>query len=291
VTPDGLLAEFKIDLAPIWPVEDGRLEPIFLAPLAAEIEEFRQLDPERGAGEPDEPLPAPRRRASGISLLGSLGVHLLTLIVLIAGNSAPAEISGGIPMHLVIEEAPPAPDEAPPEPSVSATTDEAPQADSGTAPNAAAPSVPPPQIPVAAAVPPPKPSPPPPAPTPKQAIASAAPEPAANPAPLQAEVPGSGTARGDYLDYLVTLTRGHFDILPLAFLAGRHGRTTLSVLVLEDGSIGSISVKRSSGYPDIDSKIEQMVAAVGRFPPPPEWFKRPAAALDFNMIFPDALQR
>ncbi len=287
--PDDLLQEFAIDPAPIWPAEDGRLEPVFLAPLPVEFEEFRQLDPERGAGEPDEPPAAPRRRASGISFLGSFGVHLLTLIVLIAGNSAPAEIAGGIPMHLVIEEAPSAPDEAPPEQPVSATTDEAPKADGSGVTNVAPP---PPQVPVAAAVPPPKPSPPPPAPTPKPAVAIAAPEPAPNPPPAStAPAPGSGTARGDYLDYLVTLTRGHFDILPLAFLAGRHGRTTLSVVVLEDGSIGSIAVKRGSGYPDIDSRIEQMVAAVGRFPPPPEWFKRPAAALDFNMTFPDALQR
>ena len=104
-------------------------------------------------------------------------------------------------------------------------------------------------------------------------------------------MPGSDANRGDYLDYLVTLTRGHFDILPLAFLAGRHGRTTLSVLVFEDGSISRIAVKQSSGYPDIDAKIEQMVAAVGRFPPVPESFRRPRVELDFNMIFPDALQQ
>ncbi len=286
--PDGFLAEFAIDAAPIWPAEDGRLEPIFLTPLPVEAVEVPQLDPARSTGERDEPPSAPRRRASGMSFLGSFGVHLLTLIVLISGNSAPAEIGGGIPMHLVIEDAPSAPDEAPPERPVSATTGEAPNADSGAATRAAAPPVPPPHTPVVAEVPPPKPRPP---PVPKPAVAASAPEPASNPPPRQAPVPGSGTARGDYLDYLVTLTRGHFDILPLAFLAGRHGRTTLSVLVLEDGTIGSIAVKQSSGYPDIDSKIEQMVAAVGRFPPPPKWFQRPAAALDFNMTFPDALQR
>ena len=104
-------------------------------------------------------------------------------------------------------------------------------------------------------------------------------------------MPGSDATRGDYLDYLVTLTRGHLDMLPLAFLAGRHGRITLSVLVFEDGSISRVAVKRGSGYPDIDARIEQMVAAVGRFPPVPESFRRPSVELDFNMIFPDALQQ
>jgi len=299
VRPADLLQEFTIDPTPIWPAEDERLEPIFLAPAQIEVAEFAQLDPARSAGEPEEPHPAPRRRASAISLLASFGVHLLTLIVLITGNSAPAEVSGGIPMHLVIEEAPSVPDEAPPDRSASETTDAAPRLVEGGALSAVAePPAPPPitvavavppPITVAAAVPPPQPSPPPPVPTPTVAVAL---EPAANqPQPAAAPTPGVGTARGDYLDYLVTLTRGHFDILPLAFLAGRHGRTTLSVLVLEDGTIGGITVKHSSGYPDIDSKIEQMVAAVGRFPPPPDTYQRPAVALDFNLTFPDALQR
>lgn len=297
--PDDLLQEFTVDPTPIWPAEDGRLEPIFLAPPQIEVEEFAQLDPARSTGELGEPHPAPRWRASPISLLGSFGVHLLTLIVLITGNSAPAEVSGGIPMHLVIEEAPSVPDEVPPDRSASETTDAAPRLVEGGAMNAAAPPPEPPPMTIAVAVPPPitviapvppsKPSPPPPVPTP---TVTAALEPAANQPPAApASVPGVGSARGDYLDYLVTLTRGHFDILPLAFLAGRHGRTTLSVLVLDDGTIGGITVKHSSGYPDIDSKIEQMVAAVGRFPPPPDTYQRPAVALDFNLTFPDALQR
>jgi protein TonB len=234
----------------------------------------------------------PGQRASAISLLGSLGVHLPTLLVLILWSTAPADIPGAIPVQLVVEESPAAPDEAQAERSVPESTIETPKAES-----AAAPPVPQPPPRVAEVMPPPKPSPPPqptpaalPNPAPPVPAAKPAP-PASNPAPPEARVPGSDATRGDYLDYLVTLTRGHFDILPLAFLAGRHGKTTLSVLVFEDGTISRIAVKQSSGYPDIDAKIEQMVAAVGRFPPVPDSFKRPSVELDFNMIFPDALQQ
>ena len=310
--PDEPLSEFEIDPTPIWPAEDGRLEPIFLAglpwvefeefeavgatPLPVESDWFAQLDAEPSEEEPDEPSAAPRQRASAISLLGSLGVHLPTLLVLMLWSSAPAEIPGAIPVQLVVEESPAAPDEVQADRSVSENTSETPNADSAAATPVAVPPVPP-QPQVAEVAPPPKPSrspPPTPAalPNPAPPVPAAKPAPpASKPAPSEARVPGSDATRGDYLDYLVTLTRGHFDILPLAFLAGRHGRTTLSVLVFEDGTISRIAVKQSSGYPDIDAKIEQMVAAVGRFPPVPESFKRPSVELDFNMIFPDALQQ
>ena len=95
---------------------------------------------------------------------------------------------------------------------------------------------------------------------------------------------------GDYFARLVSMTRGHLDLLPVSFLAGRHGQTVLTVAVAEDGTIGKIAVKHSSGYADIDSRIEQVVAAVGRFPPPPGWLRRPIVELDFNLSFPEALQ-
>ena len=81
-------------------------------------------------------------------------------------------------------------------------------------------------------------------------------------------------------------------MLPLSFLAGRRGQTILSIVVLENGTIGRISVKRGSGYPDIDARIERIVAAVGRFPPLPAAFGRtPAIELDFDLTFPNALQQ
>ena len=347
--PDERLEQFEIDLAPIWSADDARLEPIFLAgplwfefeefeeseeidpPLAqsapdgalqVEFDEFEQLDPERideGPDErPDGRPAAPRQRASALGFCGSLGVHLLVLLVLINWSSAPAETAAPIPVHLVIEQPPPTSEEATASPSrVAPETEPVSERPSEKSGGAATPPARPAQTQVTAIARPPKPSPPPP-PTPKPAAATAPPkpappapappaptppalalpapavsqpQPAPNPAPSEARVPGSDTGRGDYLNYLVTLTRGHFDILPLSFLAGRRGRTILSVVVFEDGTIGRIAVKRSSGYPDIDARISQMVAAVGRFPPVPQSFQRPSVELDFDLTFPDALQR
>jgi TonB family protein len=267
-------AEFDIDPAPIWPVDDERLEPIFLAgPPGEETDE-----------ESEDAGAAPRPRASALSPLGSFCIHLATLLCLLGWREAPAEIADALPVQLVLEaSAGPADAEgAPPVPDSETTQ----QLAAETAPPAA------------------DPAPAPPAPTPPVKIATAAPRlvkptppvdpasrpspaPAANAAPSQAP---DETSESDYLAHLVALTRGHLDLLPVSFLAGRHGHTTLSVVVRDDGTIGRIAVKRSSGHPDIDARIEQMVVAVGRFPPPPGSFQRPAAELDFNLTFPDALQ-
>ena len=52
--PDELNEEFEIDPTPIWPTEDGRLEPIFLGGLPwVEFEEFEP--PTQGTAE--APLP------------------------------------------------------------------------------------------------------------------------------------------------------------------------------------------------------------------------------------------
>ena len=344
--PDEAREEFEIDAEPVWPDEDGRLEPIFLAgPMWIDFEEFGPLDetlvavlpappllvgsalsgefeladPKPGADEPDEPPPPPHQRASATSLAGSLGVHLLTLLILVTWTSSPAGMAGAIPVQLVLEEKAAPPQEASSQP-VADTSEETAQADNApAAPAAVPPPEPPPvsappQAPtkVAAVAKPPKPKPPPqPKPVPTPAVATAAPKPlqqvaavarpvpvaalnplpaAANPAARPGRVPGSGSGHGDYLKYLVSLTRAHLDMLSYTFLAGRRGETILSVVVVEDGTIGRISVKRSSGYPDIDAKIEEMVRAVGRFPPVPDAFQKPAVELDFTMPFPDGIQ-
>ena len=108
--------------------------------------------------------------------------------------------------------------------------------------------------------------------------------------PAEAQSADAETAQSDYFSRLAALTRDHLDLLPLALLAGRRGQTTLSIYVLDDGTIGRIAVKHSSGYPDIDRRIEQIVTAVGHFPPLPQRIQRPNAELDFNLVFPDALQ-
>jgi hypothetical protein len=49
-------------------------------------------------------------------------------------------------------------------------------------------------------------------------------------------------------------------------------------------------VRRSSGWQDIDSRIELMIAAVRRVPPLPQWFQGPSMGLILNLPFPDALR-
>ena len=79
-------------------------------------------------------------------------------------------------------------------------------------------------------------------------------------------------------------------MLPASLLAGRRGRTILTLVVREDGEVERIILKRGSGYPDIDARVQQMVAAVGRFPPLPQSFRAPTVELDFDLLFPDGLQ-
>src|SRR5688572_27986345 len=96
--------EFDLDPAPIWPEDDARLEPVFLAgPLWIEFDEADRLSLEpahpsldalqlvefddsdgveldRVRQRTDEPPRTPSRHASAISMLGSLAVHLLPLL-------------------------------------------------------------------------------------------------------------------------------------------------------------------------------------------------------------------
>lgn len=94
-----------------------------------------------------------------------------------------------------------------------------------------------------------------------------------------------------YYAYLVALTRQHLDLLPQSVVAGRSGRALVSVQVSRDGTITNIGIAETSGYPDIDYCIEQMVAAVGRFPPLPAVFQGPSANLEFRLLFPDVYRQ
>ncbi|HJU20286.1 MAG TPA: TonB C-terminal domain-containing protein [Stellaceae bacterium] len=104
-----------------------------------------------------------------------------------------------------------------------------------------------------------------------------------------AKYPGPAATKSEYLAYLVALTRQHLGLLPLSMVAGRRGETVIGVLVLDNGAIALLKVVRSSGYPDIDARVERMIAAVGRFPPLPQWFQGPSMQLEFRLRFPEAL--
>ena len=73
-------------------------------------------------------------------------------------------------------------------------------------------------------------------------------------------------------------------------VGGRRGETVVDILVLGDGTIAMLRVGRSSGYPDIDLRVEQMISAVGRFPPLPQWYQGPSMQLEFRLRFPEALE-
>ena len=315
--PDSF-AEFDLDPAPIWPEEDARLEPMFLAgPQWIEFEEAGRLSLEPahpsldaallvGFDEPEESdfdrvrlraeePPPPNRRASPMGVVGSLGVHLLPFVFLLGLGTVPGEIAAAIPIQLVIEEPPqqlPTP-EPPPTASPRLASEDIGDTKKTPAPDpprlAPPPPAPSPPTPrVAALIPPPKPS----APV-KPAVAAPAPRPPSQPEPKEPQragrIPGPGATRDEYLAYLVSLTRQHVDLLPMSVIGDRRGETTLAVLVLGDGTIARIAIAQSSGYHDIDARIQQIVAAVRRFPPLPQRFPGPDLELKLRFRFPDAV--
>jgi len=101
-----------------------------------------------------------------------------------------------------------------------------------------------------------------------------------------ARLPGPDATRDEYLAYALTLTMRHVDLLPLSLLGARHGDTTVAFRVLADGTIGTVRVVHGSGYADIDDRIAQMVVAVGRFPPLPQWITTPSMEFAFHLHFP-----
>jgi TonB family protein len=141
-------------------------------------------------------------------------------------------------------------------------------------------------------LPPEKPEPPKPQPKPAQ-TAQLAPRRVQEPTHTvghPAKYPGPAATRDEYLAYVHSLIRQHYNLLPLAMVGGRRGLTLIEFVVLDDGKIAMIKVRQSSGYPDIDERVEQMVLAVGHVPPLPQWFQGPSMALILSLPFPDALR-
>jgi TonB family protein len=156
---------------------------------------------------------------------------------------------------------------------------------------------PPPETPqqTAAIVPPPPPEkPPPPKPQPKPSQATQRPlhweEEPAHAATRRAKYPGPAATRDEYLAYVHSLIRQHYNLLPLAMVGSRRGEAQIEFVVLDDGTIATIRVRQSSGWQDIDARIELMIAAVRHVPPLPQWFQGPSMALVLNLPFPDALR-
>jgi TonB family protein len=257
--------------------------------------------------------------------VGSLLLHLLPLLLLIDWPmSRPAEVEP-IPMQLVFEPPPkatppppvPQPKPTPPPPRgrlasedlgepeakpVDKPKGDPPAADkpakAETPPAETKPPEKPQQTAAVVPLPPAKPDAPKPDPVPKPAPK---PTPAAhqvphrveepgNLAPRRGRFPGPAATRDEYLAYMHSLIRQHYNMLPQAALGDRRGMTVIEFVVLDDGKIALVKVRRSSGYPDIDNRVAEMVTAVGHFPPLPQWFQGLAMPFEFGFPFPEALR-
>ena len=293
-------------------VSDSFRLAVTLPDLGRPEPRLASLFPAEEAGESPGPIirpPAEKRERSRndkelpFGVAGSLALHLLPLLLLIGWPSTPAELPELVPVQLVLETAPPAPapQQAPPPRGRMASDDMGPTVDK-TAKNPTPVPEKAPELKTALAAPdsPPEPLPrpddialePPPAPKPKPNPRQAIPRPdhaVRLMGPSGWQVLGEAATRDNYLALLKALTQRHMNLLPPSVIGGRRGDTYLSVLVLSDGTIARIAILRSSGYPDIDERVGQMVAAVGRFPPIPARFGDSSLELTMHLRFPEAI--
>jgi TonB family protein len=280
-----------------------------------EFDEPDRLDPER-LGLIWELVPAAVRSIELRSPLVSLAIHLLPAVVIILLPLLVIEPPPPIPVQLVFEEPPPPPEsqqqQSQQQPKwetgrlssvdtgvVKPNLDLGRSADALQPPSAAEQQQNPAETQTTTVVPPPPMPLPKPAPPKEKLAPFQMPKPSGANVPRREETPhetahsarfpGSAATRDDYLAYLVTLTRQHINLLPMSVVGDRRGETVISVMVYDDGRIGPLSILRSSGYPDIDQRIQAMVAAVGKFPPLPQWYQGNAVQLELTLRFPDAL--
>jgi TonB family protein len=285
---------------------------------------LRTPDPEEQERESNGPGRWSRVRGP----IGSLILHLLPLLLLIDWPMKPPAEVETIPVQLVFEPPPkaaPAPPQPQPQPKPTpppprgrlASEDlgdpqakdvDKPKGDPPPADKAAKTETPPaeakpPDKPqqMAAVTPPlppakpdaPKPDPvpkPPPKPTPAAHRIPRQVEEPGNQAPRRGRFPGPAATRDEYLAYMHSLIRQHYNLLSSGELGNRKGMVVVEFVVLDDGKIALLKVRRSSGYPDIDNRVAEMVAAVGRFPPLPQWFQGLAMPFEFGFPFPEALR-
>ena len=301
-------------------VEDDLPEPtLAAAPFFIEFDEPARLDPKR-SGLVWEVPPALARAIRLRSPFISLAFHLLPIVAIILFPLIAIEPPPPIPVQLVFEQPPPPPPPAQPAPKPpqlqqpprgplssidqgQVKPPEPGQASSATPPAAGETQQNQVQTQTTAALTPPPPPEPMPKPTPPKEHQPAfqLPKPSGAPvarheetpheAPHAARYAGAAATRDEYLAYLVALTRQHMDLLPLSVIGDRRGETVISVVVQDNGAIGPLGVLRSSGYPDIDHRIEEMVAAVHKFPPLPQWYQGNAVQLELTLKFPEALEQ
>ncbi|MBV9686438.1 MAG: TonB family protein [Alphaproteobacteria bacterium] len=313
-------------LGPAVASVESEREPMlsFVAPAEAGVDGSMRL----GFRRDDErtlPVNEQRRWSTLRGPVGSLILHLLPLLLLINWPmSPPAEVEP-IPVQLVIEPPPKAASQPQPQPKAPAPPPrgrlasedlgdpeakeidkpkgDAPQTDKSAKSETSPAETKPPEKPqqmaamTAPPLPPaktdaPKPEPVPkpvPKPTPAAHQVPHRVEEPGNLAPRHARFPGPAATRDEYLAYMHSLIRQHYNLLSSAELGSRRGMVVVEFVVLDDGKIALLKIRRSSGYPDIDNRVAEMVAAVGHFPPLPQWFQGLAMPFEFGFPFPDAL--
>lgn len=302
------------------PGDDAHAEPVLAAaPFFVEFDEPARLDPER-AGLIWELQPAAARAIRWRSPAASLLMHLLPVVAILLFPLVAVEPPAEIPVQLVFEPPPPPPQpqqqpqpapkppqlQQPPRgPLSSVDQGRVKPLDLGRSPDpvqppAAGPQQPSPAETQTAMTPAPPLPQPKPAPPNEHQPAFQLPKPSGAPNAQRAETPreaphaaryaGPAATKDEYLAYLVALTRQHMNLLPMSMVGNRRGETVVSVVVYDNGGIGPLGVTRSSGYPDIDERIEQMVRAVGKFPPLPQWYQGKAVQLELTLRFPEALE-
>ena len=315
--PDDQSDEVDFDLAEISAPDSHTAEPLLATgPYFIDFDDVVLLDPARGASEPEEieELLEPPPRVRPFGLAGSFGMHALPLLLLLTLTaSAVPPLGGAVPVQLVLEqpttESPTSEAEAAPMAAVQdqpAEPPAAPPQPSDIPPPVPTAATPPPPPPVATPTPVPPPQPPPlkiakpvraavtrpkaapPKPEARLAASTVVETKPAQTAP--AATPAHQSSTGQYLSYLVTLTRRHLDLLPADLVGNRRGKTVIAVRVEDDGTITHTRIAASSNYPDIDARIEQMVVAVGHFPPLPEQLRGQSIELDLNLNFPDVFR-
>src|SRR5437763_11228853 len=99
VPPEDLLDLFAIDPAAKDAPAPGRPEPVLPGgPMFVEFAEPERLDPARASAAAEPPPPtAARRWLWPAGLAGSIGVHMLPLLLLLAWRGTPSELPQPIP--------------------------------------------------------------------------------------------------------------------------------------------------------------------------------------------------
>lgn len=314
---------------PVWPEGPGA-EPAYTGSSPSSIDQCSWVPGSRASPALRHDSPLRLRRSWGRlrGPIGSLALHLLVLVLLIDWPAPPRAAVEPIPVQLVVEP-PPEVKPRPPQPQpklvrppprgrlasedlgepetkdVDQPKGEAPAAAEKPARVETRPAetksperlqqtaavTPPPLPPAKPDAPKSDPIPkPPPKPSPAAHQTLRRIEMPTNLAPPRARFPGPAATRDEYLAYMHELIRQHYNLLTAAMLGNRRGMTVIEFVVLDDGKIALMKVRRSSGYPDVDRRIAEMIEAVGRFPPLPQWFQGLAMPFEFGFPFPEALR-